>query len=366
MMKVIAQTHALAEGLSLVGSIVAGRTPKPVLQCVKLIAADGRLTLLATDLEVACRYSLPQVEIQKEGEALVPADRLAAIVRESMEDTLTIAVEKETCTITGSGSRFTIYGYDPAEFPPVADFLEAPDAEVASDVLTGMITRTLFATAKEHSRYAISGVLWEVADKKLQLVATDGRRLALCKGALASAASRSASAIVPTKLMSLIQRVAGGTEQALATRIGETQILVRSANAVLVGNLAQGNFPKYGDVIPRECNRKATLNTGMFLHRIRQAALLTNEESKGVRLSFNGDTLTLTSRAPETGEAEITLAVEYEGEPIEIGFNPAYLVDALKVISNETVNFEFTAPNRPGLLRSGTDFLYVLMPVDLG
>ena len=365
-MKVIAQTHALAEALSLIGSIVAGRTPKPVLQCVKLIAAEGRLTLLATDLEVGCRYSLPQVEIQQEGEALVPAERLAAIVRESLEDTLTISVEKETCTITGSGSRFAVYGYDPAEFPPVADFTDAPDAEVASDVLTGMITRTLFATAKEHSRYAISGVLWEVVDKKLQLVATDGRRLALCKGALAAPAARQASAIVPTKLMSLIQRVAGGTEQALAVRIGETQILVRSASAVLVGNLAQGNFPKYGDVIPRECNRKATLNTGMFLHRIRQAALLTNEESKGVRLNFQGQTLTLTSRAPETGEAEITLTVEFEGEPIEIGFNPAYLVDALKVVSNETVAFEFTAPNRPGLLRSGTDFLYVLMPVDLG
>jgi DNA polymerase III subunit beta len=365
-MKVIAQTHALADGLGLIGSIVAGRTPKPVLQCVKLVAADGRLTLLATDLEVGCRYSLPQVEIQAEGEALIPAERLAAIVRESLEDTLTIAVEKETCTITGSGSRFTVYGYDPGEFPPVADFVDAPDAEVASDVLAGMITRTLFATAKEHSRYAISGVLWEVAEKKLQLVATDGRRLALAKGALSTAASRQASAIVPTKLMSLIQRVSGGAEQTLAVRIGETQILLRSANAVLVGNLAQGNFPKYGDVIPRECNRKATLNTGMFLHRIRQAALLTNEESKGVRLSFKDQTLTLTSRAPETGEAEITLAVEFEGEPIDIGFNPAYMVDALKVIANETVGFEFTASNRPGLLRSGTDFLYVLMPMDLG
>ncbi|NQU76195.1 MAG: DNA polymerase III subunit beta [Planctomycetes bacterium] len=365
-MKIIVQTNALTEALGLVGSIVAGRTPKPVLQCVKLVAANGGLSLLATDLEVGCRYQLPQVEIAEEGEALIPAERLAAIVRESMEETLTISVQKETCTITGRGSRFTIYGYDPSEFPPISEFGDTPDAEVAAEVLTGMITKTLFATAKEHSRYAISGVLWEIADKKLQLVATDGRRLALGKGSLAAPAVREFSAIVPTKLMSLIQRVAGGTKQSLAIRVGETQMLIRSANAVLVGNLAQGNFPKYADVITKECTCKATLDTGLFLHHIRQAALLTNEESKGVRLSFTGDTLTLTSRAPETGEAEITASVEFEGEKLDIGFNPAYLTDVLKVVDTETIKFEFSAPNKPGLIRSGTDFLYVLMPVELG
>ncbi len=364
-MKVIAQTSALTEALNLVGSVVAGRTPKPVLECVKLIAADGALTLLATDLEAGCRYRLPQVEIAAEGEALVPADRLGAIVRESTEETLTITVEKEACTITGSGSRFKIYGYDPAEFPPVADFEEPADAEVPTDVLTGLITKTLFATAKEHSRYAISGVLWEVTGKKLQLVATDGRRLALAKGALGAAAKREVSAIVPTKLMSLIQRIADGPKQSLAVRITENQILVRSANAVLVGNLVQGNFPKYSDVIPGEASHKASINSGLFLHRVRQAALLTSEESKGVRLSFREGTLTMTSRAPETGEAEVTAPVEYEGDPLEIGFNPSYLADALKVVGTETVTLEFGAANKPGLLKSGGDFLYVIMPVDL-
>lgn len=365
-MKVIAQTDALTEALGLIGSIVAGRTPKPVLQCVKLIAENGALTLLATDLETGCRYHLPQVEVVEEGQALLPADRLSAIVRESMEDTLTLEVNKEVCTITGAGTRFRIYGFDPAEFPPVPEFGEQADAEIGADVLTGMIAKTLFATAKEHSRYAISGALWEIkADKRMQVVATDGRRLALAKGPLASAA-RDVSAIVPTKLMSLIQRVAGGSEQVLALRIDENQILLRSASAVLTSHLVQGNFPKYGDVIPREATRRAIVDTGLFLHRIRQAALLTNEESRGVRLSFSGDTLTMTSRAPETGEAEVKAAIEYQGEPMDIGFNPAFLTDALKVTQTEKVTIELSAPNKPGLIRSGTDFVYVLMPVDLG
>ena len=364
-MKVIAQTDGLTEALSLVGSIVATRTPKPVLQCVKLIAADGVLTLLATDLEAGCRYHLPQVEIKEEGQALIPADRLAAIVRESQEDTLTLEVNKETCTITGTGSRFTIYGFDAGEFPPVVDFGEEADAEVSAEVLNDLISKTLFATAKEHSRYAISGVLWEITGKKLQLVATDGYRLALAKGTLINQAKREASAIVPAKLMSLIQRIAGNTEQTLAVRITDSQILIRSANAVLVSNLVQGNFPKYGDVIPRDCQRKATIDTGAFLHRIRQAALLTNEESKGVRLSFSPGSLTMTSRAPETGEAEVKAAIEYEGDPLEIGFNPAYLTDALKVVQTDKIVLEMNAANKPGLIKAGTDFLYMLMPLDL-
>lgn len=365
-MKVIAQTDALTEALSLVGSIVATRTPKPVLQCVKLVAAGDTLTLLATDLETGCRCHIHQVEIQEEGEALIPADRLNAIVRESMEQTLTIAVEKEVCTITGTGARFKIYGYDPGEFPPVADFGEEGDAEVPAEVLTDMIGKTLFATAKEHSRYAISGVLCEIGGKKIQLVATDGRRLALAKGPLSKAATREVSAIIPTKLMSLINRVAGGSEQALAIRVADNQVLVRSANAVLVSQLVQGNFPKYEDVIPKDAPNKASLETGLFLHRVRQAALLTNEDSKGVRLSFDDGTLTMTSQAPETGEAEVKTPIEYDGAAMEIGFNPAYLSDAVKVITAEKLTFELAGPTKPGLIRAGNDFLYVLMPVDLG
>jgi len=122
-MKVIAQTAALQEALSLASSIVAVRTPKPVLQCVKLIASGKTLTLLATDLEAGCRFVVSQVEVQAEGEALVPVGKLADIVRESAgEESLTIALEKDACIISGAGSRFRLLGFDPAEYPPVADF----------------------------------------------------------------------------------------------------------------------------------------------------------------------------------------------------------------------------------------------------
>lgn len=366
-MKVIAQTAALQEALALTGAIVATRTPKPVLQCIKLSASEGVLTLLATDLEAGCRYRLSAVEIVEEGEALVPADRLGGIVRESGGDeSLTIETEKQAVHVRGAGSHFKVFGYDPGEYPAVADFTESADFQIAGPQLAKMISKTLFAAARAHSHYAISGVLWEASGKKLQLVATDGHRLAQATGSLPKAAANDVTAIVPAKLMTLIQRICADGDEKLDVKIQENQILIRTSRAVLVSSLVQGNFPKYTDVIPKECTRKATISTSQFEHRIRQAALLTNEESKGIRLSFQTDQVTLSSRAPETGEAEVTCPVSYEGEPVEIAFNPAFLTDALRVTETDEISFGMNDANKPAVIKAGADFLYVLMPVDVG
>ena len=366
-MKVIVQTEALQEALGVAGGIVISRSPKPILQCVKLIAADNVLTVLATDLEVGARYQITAVQIEEEGEALVPAERLNGIVRESGdEESLTIRADDQACEVFGAAGRFKIYGYDPGEYPAVAEFTGTPSFQVAAAELSDMIGKTLFATAKAHSHYAISGVLWEASGKKLQLVATDGHRLAMAKGSLAKTASSDATAIVPAKLMSLIQRLAGDAEEVLDFIVEENQILVRTARAVLVSSLVQGNFPKYGDVIPKDTTRKAAIETALFEHRIRQAALLTDEESRGVRMRFDGNVATLTSRVPEAGEAELTCTVSYDGEPMEIAFNPVFLIDALRVIDADSINLEMSASNKPAVIKAGSNFLYVLMPVDLG
>jgi DNA polymerase-3 subunit beta len=369
-MKVIAQTSALQEALALAGSIVATRTPKPVLQCVKLVATKeggtSMLTLLATDLEAACRFQVTAVQVEEEGEALIPADRLNGIVRESAEEEyLTIQTEKEAVHVKGSGSHFKIFGYDPAEYPAVATFESEPDFEIPSAVLAGMIGKTLFAVAKAHSHYAMSGVLLEASAKKFQLVATDGHRLAQAKGSLAKTAKRDVTAIVPAKLMTLIQRVVAG-EEVLSVKVEENQILVRTARVVLISSLVQGNFPKYSDVIPQQAGRRATIKTADFEHAVRLAALLTNEESRGVRLSFKEKQMTLSSRAPEAGEAEVTCPISLDGEGLDMAFNPAFLIDALRVVGTDEIVFEMNASLKPAVIRAGSDFLYVVMPVELG
>jgi len=364
-MKVIAQTAALQEALTVAGSIIASRTPKPVLQCTKLVAKDKTLTLLATDLEAGCRYALTAVQIEEEGEALIPATRLTGIVREASGESLTIETDKDAAYVRGEGSYFKVFGFDPTEYPPVDEFEGKADFEIPAGALSRMIGRTLFATAKAHSHYAISGVLWEATDKKLQLVATDGHRLAQAKGALSQAAEKDVMAIVPAKLMGLIMRVCGEADEPVRVKVAETRILVQAGRAVLVSSLVQGNFPKYEDVIPKDCSRRATMNTAQFEHRVRQAALLTNEESRGVRLSFETGKITLSSRAPEAGEAEVTCNVGYDGEPADIAFNPGFLLDALRVVDSDEIAIEMNAANKPAMMKAGSDFLYVLMPVDL-
>ena len=369
-MKIVAQRAALQEALGLASGIASARTPKPVLQCVKLVAKDepAELTMLATDLEAGCRCILPQVEVNEPGEALVPVQKFSDIVRESTdEEVLTITADGQKCEIIGSNAQFRLTTLDPAEFPRVADFEGDGDFQISSEVLSDLIEKTNFAVARVHSHYAISGVLWEAEDKKLQLVSTDGHRLAVAKGSLqkAVASEDGISAIVPVKMMNILQRAISGSDEVLAVKISETQILIRTARAILLSSLVQGSFPKYRDVIPRDCPIKITIEKEKFLHGIRQAALLTSEESHSVQLAFSADKVVLTGKSPEAGEAEVTVPVKLTGEPIEIAFNPTFLIEPLKVVGTDQVTMELTAPNKPALLKGTADFIYVVMPVDI-
>ncbi len=370
-MKVICDRGALVESLGLVGGVVVSRTPKPVLTCVKLTAgADEGLVLEATDTEVSVRLSTPRVEVAEPGQALIPADKLQQIVRESIDPTLTISTEQDVAHITGRDSKFKIYGHPPTDFPDTAAFEGEADFTVTAGDLHRLVAQTLFATARENSRYAINGVLVERTGNKLAVVATDGHRLALargtCKVSGGGAGDDTRSAIVPTKALNLLLRLFDDAEQTVQVKLANNQILFRTDDAVLVSNLVEGNFPPYQDVIPKDGDKKATLATDLFISAVRRAALLTNEESKGVRMAFGPGELTLSSRAPEMGEATITVELpEYTGDPVEIGFNPAYLLDALKVVDESQIHFEFKAPNKPGVMRTGPNFLYVVMPVNL-
>jgi DNA polymerase-3 subunit beta len=367
-MKVICNRGALLEALSVAGNVVSARTPKPVLQCVKLTAADDRLTIAATDLEVAIRYSDAQVQIEEPGETLLPGDKLRDIVRESVDDTLSIEVANDNASIRGQDSHFKIFTQRPSEFPPVPGFEGEADFEVNGGQLKQLIGQTLFAAAKESSRYAYNGVLMTNRGSKLNLVSTDGRRLAQAKGDLVSQAKSekdTLKAIVPSKALQLIDKLVDDPDEAVGFQIRENQIIVHTSSATLTSNLVEGDFPPFEDVIPKDTDKKMTASTADFLSAIRRAALLTTEESKGVRMNFSKKGLVLTSRSPESGEATVNFACKYEGADIEIGFNPAFLVEALRVVDTDEITLEMTAPNRPGLLRGGPDFLYVIMPVNL-
>lgn len=370
-MKVICNRGALLEALSVAGNAVASRTPKPVLQCIKLTAesegGNNSLTIAATDLEVSIRYTDNQVQIEQPGETLVPADKFRDIVRESLDDTLAIEIDKDVCHIRGQDSHFKIYTQNPREFPPVPDFEGEPDFQVIGGQLKQLISQTAFAAAKESTRYAFNGVLVVAMGKKLELISTDGRRLAIARGELVQdkLGKDGARAIVPLKALTLIDKLIDDPEEAVSFQIRENQVIFHTSDATLTSNLVEGQFPPYEDVIPKDADKKMTAPTADFLSAIRRAALLTTEESKGVRLAFGKKGLVLTSRSPESGEATINFASKFEGADVEIGFNPSFLTDALRVVDSDEISLELSAPNRPGLLKGGTNFQYVIMPVNL-
>jgi DNA polymerase-3 subunit beta len=368
-MKVNFNRAALQEALTLVTSIIPSRTPKPILRCLRITADSESVKICGTDLEVGITYRIAQIQVEKPGEVVVPADRFSAIIRESFDETICLEVTDSTCHIKGRDSHFTIYGNDASQFPAVPDFDGKAAIEVELQKLQTGIEQTLFATARESTRYAINGVLWEVQGKKLLLVATDGRRLARCKVDLLSAQDGALSdkrIIVPAKTMSLLDKVGGTDKDKVGVKYIDNQIIFQCANAVISSNLVEGNFPKYEDIIPHDYTNKISLATDSVLSAVKRAALLTNEDSKGIKLAITKKALTFSSRAPETGDAQIDMEIEYSGQPIEIGFNPAFLVDALRVVKTPEFDLELGQPDRPGLFRSGPNFLYVVMPINLG
>ncbi|MCX5636071.1 MAG: DNA polymerase III subunit beta [Planctomycetota bacterium] len=371
-MKVSFNRAAFADALGLLTTVVPARTPKPILRCIKIAAQEQGVRFCATDLEVGINYLASEVQVEEPGEIVVPADRLAAIVRESADDVLLLEAAEGVCHIKGADSHFTVYGQEPGQYPEVPVFEGAADMEIALGNLKMGIEQCLFATARESSRYAINGVLWEIKDKKLLLVATDGRRLARTKVGLTQAPSAKgglkagANVIVPAKTMSLLEKVGDGEKETVAVKLNENQILFRCANVIISSSLVEGNFPKYEDIIPTDYDKKLTLSTEAALSAVRRAALLTSEESKGIKLSIGKDKIVFSGKAPETGDAVVDMAVNYAGEPVEIGFNPQFLVDVLRVIKTPEFEFELGQSDRPGLIKSGANFLYVLMPINLG
>ncbi len=364
-MKVVCDRSALVESLALVSGVVVSRTPKPVLRCVEIIADDQGLTLCATDMEVAVRVASPRVEVTQAGKILIPADTLSQIVRESIDPTLTIESDGQAVHIRGQDSHFKVFGYSTEDFPDVPTFQGDADFEIQAGEFRRMISQTIFAAARENSRYAINGVLVEREASQLTVVSTDGRRLALAKGQC-QAEQGGSLAIVPTKGLQLFMKIFNDPEQVVSVQFKDNQVLFSSQGAFLVSNLVEGNFPPYADVIPRDSSIRATISKDILMSAVRRAALLTNEESKGVRFGFSDQGLTLKSRAPEMGESEIKVTLTgFEGEAIEIGFNPQYVTDALKVVQGDEVHIDFKAPSKPSVMHTGEEFLYVIMPVNL-
>lgn len=367
-MRIVCDRTSLVDALTMASSVVMSRTTVPVLLCVKLTANDGSLRLDATDQDIRISLTLASVQVQSDGEALVPADKLTQVVRSCDDGTLAIEMEKHIAVVKGQDAKFRIFGYDPKEFPSDRSQQEsAVEFEVSAGALRRMISRTVFATAADNTRYAFNDVLLERKGRKLRMVATDGRRLALVRGECTNTADGDASCIIPTKALNILSRLLDDPEAPVRVSRERNRITFAvGEGTTLASALIEGSFPPFDDVIPKEHDRRGTFDTGELAAAVKRAALLTNEESRGVRMSFGPQGVVISSRAAEMGDAEIHLpALTWEGAEVEIGFNPSFITDVLRIADTTEVAVELKAPNRPGVLKVGADFLYVIMPVNL-
>lgn len=363
-MKVVCNRQELERGLAIANGAVSVRTPKPVLQCVRITADGDSVALQATDLEVSVRYLLTMVDIDQAGDALVPAQRVGQIARLSRDETLQLTAKDAQLNIQGADSKYDIYGSNVEDFPPVPDFSDEGGPSLPAEQLRDLLRRVEYAAAKENTRYAIHGVKWELRGNQLRLVATDGRRLATCWTNCESD-GEDKNAILPLRAISLLNNILTDPEEPVTVRLMDNQAVFQTRNAVVATQLVEGTFPNYEDVIPKDNDKKVEFATSDLQSAVRRAALLTNEESRGVRFAFAEGGLTLTSQVPESGRAEINLPIDYDHDTVTIGFNPEFLLDALKTVDQDSVTIEIKDSSKPGVLKAGGNFVYVIMPVSL-
>jgi DNA polymerase-3 subunit beta len=367
-MKVTCDREKLLAAFQTAAAVAPARSPKPILQNVKLEVADGTAILMATDLEVGIRIEVAGIEARVGGSAVLPLGRFGSILRESTDAQLHVEADPQGTIVRGERSEFKLPAENPDEFPAVASFGEQKYHEVPARLLRELIRRTIFATDNESTRYALGGVLLEFTADKITGVGTDGRRLAKMEVPAMSVSghqSGESMTIVPSKAMMLIERALtdGDAEVQVAARANE--ILVKSPRTTIYSRLVEGRFPKWRDVFPQRTGTvKLDLAVGPLYSAVRQAAIVTSEESRGVDFTFDAGTLVLSGRAAEAGQSRVELPLAYEGPKISITLDPRYVIDFLKVLDAEkVVSIELKDAESAAVCTSDDGYGYVIMPL---
>jgi DNA polymerase-3 subunit beta len=349
-------------------TVVPSRSPKTILQNIKLMATPEQTTLLATDMETAIRINVPGIQVELPGNIVLPVGRFGAIMRESLDEKLVVEAEARGTLVRGDRSEFRLPGENPDEFPEVAAFVEDSYYELTGRLLKELIHRTLFATVAESSRYALGGVLLEFEAEKVTAVGTDGRRLAKMEGpcrVVGVPGHEDAMTIVPARSMQLIERAMTDLEADVRVAVHTNDILVHSARFTIYSRLVEGRFPKWRDVFPkRRESLQITLAVGPVYAALRQASIVANEESRGIDFAFEPGSLILSGMTAEVGQSRVELPVAYDGPALTVSLDHRYVADFLKVLDPEkTFVFDVQNNESAALMTTDDGYGYVVMPM---
>src|SRR5262249_37147211 len=299
---------------------------------------------------------------------ILPAKKLTDILREARDPKLEIEADASACYVRGTALDFEMPSEDPAQFPDFPTFEEERYHEITAGSLREMIRRTVFACADEAQRYSMTGVMWELDGGSARLVATDGRRLALAEGvatAYGGHTTKGQTPVVPAKAMGLLERnLQDDPEETVKVCLRPNEVLFRTGRAVIYSRLVEGRFPDYRAVMPKKAEVKLTLNVADFQSAVRQAAIMTDSEAPRVTFKFAKSKLTLVASGATAGRSKIERPLDYDGKAIDVNFNPAYVVEFLKVLRpDEELRLELNDGGSPALFRCGEEDSYLVMPV---
>lgn len=364
-MRVRVSSHVLNEALQIAAGVAPTRATIPALSCVKLEAAAGAagpaLTITATDLELGLRLTVPLISLDREGAVVIPAVKIASLVREIPDTDLQFSSDHSLAMLKTSDGQFKIVGMDPAEFPAFPAPQAATRASVRARDLVEMTAKTSFAVSTEAVRYALTGQLLALADGEVRMVASDGRRLSYVRKT--SDGKKGPQAIVPMKTLTLVTKALRPDEEVVDVEVEETTIRLSTRRLLVFSRLIEGTFPDYAAVIPKSNDRRVTVEVEAFRSALRRTSLLAQDRARAVKLTVAPGKLTLFARAQDVGEASVDLACEYSGEPFDIVFNPDYILDYLRTVQEPNVTMLFKDRTGAGLFQASPDHLYVLMPL---
>jgi DNA polymerase-3 subunit beta len=370
-MKVTVERAQLLKSLGHVHRVVERRNTIPILANILIRAERGKLALKATDLDLEVNETIA-AEVSPGGSTTVPAHMLYDIVRKLPEGSQIVVEasgDRGVLTIRAGRSRFTLQTLPESDFPDLNAGDMTHSFRLPAADLKKMIDKTQFAISTEETRYYLNGIFLHMAAsgkaETLRAVATDGHRLAQFEIPLPSGAKGMPGVIVPRKTVGEVQRLIEDSEAEVAIELSTSKIKFTIGDVVLTSKLIDGTFPDYGPVIPLGNSKILQVDKNEFEHAVDRVSTVSSERGRAVKLALAGGKLTLSVNNPDSGSATEEIEVEYDSDPLDIGFNSRYLLDIASQIEGETAVLKLADPGSPTLIqdKDGKQALYVLMPM---
>lgn len=370
-MKITIERAALLSALGHVQNVVERRNTIPIISNVLLSAGDGRLSLTATDLDLAIVEVVP-VDMKQDGATTTPAHTLYDIVRklpEGAQVEFSLDEGGGRLSLVAGRSEFTLPCLPREDFPVMSEG-ELPHAfTLSAEALRRLIDKTRFAISTEETRYYLNGIYLHAAESDgvamLRAVATDGHRLAQVETPLPEGAAEMPGIILPRKAVNELRRLIDGRDDDIEIALSDTKIRFTFGDSVLTTKLIDGTFPDYERVIPTGNDKMLEVDKKQFADAVDRVSTISTEKSRSVKLTLEKDKLRLSATSPDSGSATEELPVAYPGEPMEIGFNSKYLLDIASQIDGEVSRLALADAVSPTIVSDLSDerALYVLMPM---